>query len=143
VSSPLAWSISVDGEDIVFGGLASWFGGPNDKDDNGQTASGVDNSKYGTRGCALPIPISNGEVVVATSGTPLPALPYGIEVTISNGDFTVTVPLIDVGPALDVGPDRPIDLTPWTFQAGLGQDLAHGLAPVHVRVLGGAKYLPK
>jgi hypothetical protein len=52
--------VVVDGDDLlVENARATWFGGNDDKDDNGHTASGVLNDQEGNltpMGCALPIP---------------------------------------------------------------------------------------
>jgi hypothetical protein len=135
---PKTWKPAATG-DIHVSGHASWFGGPNDADDDGETASGVDNSKMGVRGCALPMAKSNGEIVAECVGSPIPNLPYkSTLVEITCGAKVVTVPLIDVGPALVE--DRPIDLTPSTFQ-DLGGDLDAGILNVTFRIIGGAAYL--
>lgn len=131
--SQRTWKLAFSG-DIRITGIASCFGGPHDSGDDGETASGVDNTKYGVLGCALPIP-----TCPATAGSPLPRLPYKttmVEVTADNGR-QITVPLIDVGPAMDE--NRPIDLTPATFVA-LGGDLEAGLMPVSIRIIGAATY---
>ena len=116
---------------------ASWFGGPADADDNGETASGVADHVYGVMGCSLPM---DGRGA-ATEGSPIPALPWKIQVRIycrSTGK-QVTVPLLDVGPSF--GTDHAIDLTEAAFNA-LGISLDAGLTAVDFRILGGAQYLP-
>lgn len=129
------WEISVSGDDIIGSGNATWFGGPSDSMDNGETASGVDNTKLGVRGCALPIPTTS-----STKDSPIPHLPYLTTlVLVQHGAKAVVVPLIDVGPALST--NHPIDLTPSTFK-DLGGDIKAGLLPVKFRILDGAKYLP-
>jgi hypothetical protein len=130
--TPRTWKLNFSG-DILIVGTASWFGGDNDPDDDGQTASGLVTKGNPTlMGCALPIP-----TCAATAGSPLPKLPYlstFVEV-MANGK-TITVPLIDVGPALDQ--NRPIDLTVAAFQA-LGGDLQVGLIPnCRIRIIGAA-----
>jgi hypothetical protein len=134
----MTWKPTATG-DIHVSGHASWFGGPNDPDDNGETASGVDNSKMGVMGCALPMAMSNGKPVAGCKGSPLPNLPYKTTmVKVTCGDKSVTVPLIDVGP--DLVEDRPIDLTPSTFLA-LGGDLAVGILNVDFTIIGAAQNL--
>jgi hypothetical protein len=130
----ITWAVKVDGDDILVSGQASWFGGPSDSGDNGETASGVDNSRLGVTGCALPVPTCS-----ATAGSPLPVLPYlQTKVLIQAGVKAVLVPLIDVVPAINL--NRPIDLTPQTFK-DLGGDIPTGLLPVKFRILGGALYI--
>lgn len=129
--------------------IATWFGGNNDPDDDGETASGI-NTKDNpdVMGCALPIPTCD-----TTKQSPLPILPYkdtlieiwardystpdnttGFSYTIR----TITVPLIDVGPALDT--NHAIDLTIAAFQK-LGGDIAKGRLEVAYCIKGAAKYL--
>ena len=133
----------VDGSDLVVRDQlcklrdeASWFGGPVDASDNGETASGVQDHVYGVTGCSLPV-CGRG---AATEGSPIPRLPWKIPVRVychSTGK-TITVPLIDVGPSF--GTDHAIDLTEAAFNA-LGLPLSAGLTAVDFRVLGGAAYL--
>lgn len=132
--TPRTWKLNFDG-DISISGIASWFGGDNDPDDDGQTASGVmTKGNPGVMGCALPIP-----TCAATAGSPLPKLPYlktMVQITADNGK-QITVPLIDCGPALDE--NRPLDLTVAAFEA-LGGNLTAGLLSVTFRIIGGAKF---
>ncbi len=128
-----AWHAVIDGQDIlVRGALASWFGGPNDPEDDGQTASGVSTrANPGIMGCALPVPLTP-----KTMGSPLPKLPWQTQVTVSTpGGLTLTVPLIDVGPALYT--NHAIDLTTAAFIA-LGGHLNDGLISVDYRIPGAA-----
>lgn len=142
---PITWQPSATGDIVVPETIASWFGGPNDPDDNGETAGGVDNSKPGVMGCALPMTLSNGKIVNGCFGSPLPNLPWRIMVQVWRADIpptsvgrAITIPLIDVGP--DLIEDRGIDLTPSAFLA-LGGDLKTGLLKVGYRIVEGAKYL--
>jgi hypothetical protein len=125
--SARTWKLIYAG-DISCSGIASWFGGGNDPGDDGQTASGVlnDGSNPHLMGCALPLSW-DGVNVGSCQGSPLPILPWGTIVQVTAGKTTITVPLIDVGPALDE--NRPIDLTVAAFLA-LGGVLASGLIPV-------------
>lgn len=124
--------------------IATWFGGDDDDEDSGETASGIiTKGNPGCLGCALPVP-----TCPATHGSPLPRLPYLktlVEVfTFVPGDGgqvidkKITVPLIDVGPALDT--NHAIDLTIAAFEA-LGGDLKQGTLKVWFRIVGGAAFL--
>lgn len=135
------FKVVVDGHDLlVENARATWFGGKDDKYDDGQTASGVLNNQEGyltPMGCALPIP--NG---TRTRGTPFPRLPWRIQVRVynrANGKM-ITVPLIDRGPAKPPYANAAIDLTQSAF-AGLGGNKEVGHISVNFRVLGGARYL--
>jgi len=142
---PISWRIKPLENDIYIGEIdnpviASWFGGDNDSMDSGETASGImTKGNPSVMGCALPFP-----TCIATKGSPIPKMPYKttmVEVSaITNGIVSgkIVVPVIDVGPALDV--NRPIDLTVAAFQ-DLGGDLKNGLMPVIIRIIGGAQYL--
>jgi hypothetical protein len=148
------WSPVVDGDDLVIGSfdapvLASWFGGPNDPGDNGQTASGVDNSEMGVLGCALPMhKTASGGIIPGCVGSPLGPIPWKTEIIVNSimrGPLGSHVVCEQQAPFLiDVGPDyilnRPIDLCPQTF-INLGGNLDVGLIPVFFRIIGGAKYL--
>jgi rare lipoprotein A (peptidoglycan hydrolase) len=132
--TPRSWELSFEGN-LVCSGMASWFGGKSDPDDDGSTASGImnDGSDPNLMGCALPMAISNGQLVKACIGSPFPPLPYkSTMVKITANWITITVPLIDCGPAFDE--NRCIDLTVAAFKA-LGGDLDNGLMPVSFIVL--------
>lgn len=138
ITSPhCAWHVTVDGNDLLIrGALASWFGGANDPEDDGQTASGVNTKKNPCLlGCALPLPTTP-----VTAGSPLPHLPWNTRVLVTafRGP-SLTIPLIDVGP--DLSTNHPIDLTTAAFVA-LGGHLDDGLISVDYRILGGASALP-
>jgi hypothetical protein len=135
----LTWKPSLAG-DILVAGTASWFGGANDPDDDGSTASGLSTKDNpGIMGCALPFAVSNGRAVPNCFGSPIPSMPYKTTmVEVSAGGKTITIPVIDCGPALSE--NRPIDLTVAAFLA-LGGDLNEGLMLVSFRIVGGAKYV--
>ena len=104
-----------DGEDIVLRPRTgaqmrvTHFGGDNDPQDNGETASGILTKGNPTiSGCALPM-----ASVKPCAGSPIPRLPWGTLVTVSNGIRDLTVPLIDVGPAWKTR--NTLDLTQWAF----------------------------
>lgn len=133
------WVAEVDGEDIVIrDATASWFGGDDDPQDSGETASGVLTKGHPDLvGFALPMDF--GKSCPGTEGAPLPRLPWNTPVTVSLGDVSVTGPLIDLGPAKSA--KHQVDLTQAAFRkfAPLSQGLVHG---VTVRIRGaGAKVL--
>jgi len=125
----------VDGDDLVVrNAQATWFGGANDPEDNGETASGVNTKlRPAIQGCALPL--NYGPCV----GSPLPKVPWGtrVEVTYLESGEKITVPVIDLGPAHDTG--HAIDLTVAAFQQFA--PLAKGKIVVDYRILGAAKRL--
>ena len=131
------WSFTavVDGNDIVVQGVvATWFGGANDPEDNGETASGISTKKRpDIQGCALPLNYG------PCAGSPIPKVPWGTQVEVTNmaTGKTITVPVIDLGPARDTG--HGIDLTVAAFQQFA--PLSIGRIAVNYRVLGGARYV--
>ena len=130
-----AFTAQVDGEDIVVrGAQATWFGGANDPEDDGETASGVNTKKRPfILGCALPLDYG------PCAGSPIPKVPWGtrVEIThVATGD-KITVPVIDLGPARDTG--HAIDLTVAVFQQFA--TLATGKIVVDYRVIGAARRL--
>lgn len=132
-----AFSIRVDGGDLVCDHTsASWFGGDNDPLDNGETASGVmTKGNPDLLGCALPVLPQ----VRSTAGSPLPRLPWKIPVVVTAFGQTITVPLIDNGPAKSARDG--IDLTVAAFKS-FGVTLKQGIIPhVSFRVIDGAQYL--
>jgi hypothetical protein len=157
----------IEGDDILVRGVtATWFGGSNDPNDSGQTASG-----FATRGhpsllgCALPMdgrmfPKFSAAEHKALDGSPIPAMPFGInrdgspnpngamvEVTAVNGR-KITVPVIDLGPGKRAG--DAIDLTQEAFvqladldgkDIDRARELRKGVLRVDYRIIGGAKYV--
>ncbi len=92
--------------------VATWFGGDSDPQDSGQTACGFPTKGHpDLLGCALPMELCTRST--ATMGAPFPHMPWGLDshgVDVPSGchvlvwrsdDYTksVTVPLIDLGPA--------------------------------------------
>lgn len=155
----ITWKPIVDGNDLVIGSFenpvtASWFGGPRDSYDDGQSASGVDNTKMGVQGCSVPMYIdANGGKVPGCAGSPLGPIPWYTLIEVNaliRGPAGIpilgtqeTIPLIDVGPDVTykgVSLNRPLDLCPQTF-LDLGGNLDNGFLHVFFRIMGGAKYL--
>ena len=131
-----AFDATVEGNDIVVRcAKTTWFGGANDPNDNGETASGLNTKRHPTiKGCALPMNFG------PCAGSPLPRLPWmtKVEVTHALTGKTITVPLIDLGPGHRTG--AALDLTQPAFK-DFGE-LRIGVVTTDYRILGGAKYLP-
>ncbi len=127
------FTATIDGDDIVVrGGEATWFGGADDPDDDGETASGVNTKlRPSIQGCALPL--NYGPCV----GSPIPKMPWGSRVEVTHEGKTITVPVIDLGPAWDTG--HAIDLTVTAFEEFAARDV--GKIVVDYRILGAAKRL--
>jgi len=130
-----AFTAEVDGDDIVVrNAQATWFGGANDPEDDGETASGVNTKKRpNIQGCALPLNYG------PCAGSPIPKVPWGTKVEVTHletGD-KITVPVIDLGPARDTG--HAIDLTVAAFEQFA--ELSIGKIVVDYRILGAARYI--
>lgn len=140
--TPLSWTPEIAGEDIIFHGLVTWFGGPNDPGDDGSTASGMGNHKLGVIGCALPQAVNfNGTKVDSCAQSPLPTIPWGWPVEFStDAAHTAIAGIIDEGPADDTG--HCADLAPAVFLQ-LHDTLSDGVIVCQVRVIGGAVLWPK
>ncbi len=148
------WSFSVIvlGEDLlVENTTATWFGGDKDPMDDGRTASGImTKGNPGLLGCSLPMNYQGPDKRTRRNcgGSPIPMLPYyyrgnkvragGTSVVVTSGQKSLTLPLIDIGPARWAKDG--IDLTPAAFSA-LGGNRKKGIIPVSYRIIGGAKYL--
>lgn len=129
------FAVLVDGNDLVVrNAKTTWFGGANDPQDNGETASGISTKKRPeVMGCAIPMSFG------PCKGSPLPRVPWGTKVEVKHlaSGKTITVPVIDLGPARSTG--NALDLTPAAFKHFA--PLAVGKFTVDYRIPGGAKYL--
>lgn len=120
------WFAKIEGEDIVvLGAKSTAFGGDDDPQDSGETASGVaTKGNPGLEGCSLPMRYSgqNENLRAALGGSPIPKMPFGllpngntnpagirVRVTDPATGTSIEVPVIDVGPAKKTG--HPLDLT--------------------------------
>ncbi len=137
--SDWAFTVRVDGDDLVCDDTtATWFGGCDDPLDNGQTASGIPTcGNPDLLGCALPVVGHHP----STKGSPLafsPRIPWHtqVEVTHKATGKTITVPLLDNGPAKWAKDG--IDLTKAAFK--VFAPIKVGVIKVSFRVKGAAKY---
>lgn len=142
------WSAYVDGADIVMPDVvATCFGGDNDAMDNGETASGIrTKGNPQLRACALPMIYSgrNRALLRALGGSPIPKLPWKTRVVITSldGKISITVPVIDLGPAKRTG--NAVDLTIAAARKFQPKASANNFKMrCHVRIPGGAGYLTK
>src|SRR5882724_6319047 len=103
--------VEVIGDDLVVKDvLATAFGGANDPQDSGATASGVSTKLHPYLvGCALPMRHDRLSVL---AGSPIPNMPFGVDshgkdrpegahvdiVFMPDGQTLVNVPVIDLGP---------------------------------------------
>ena len=120
------WFATIQGDDIVVvDAKSTCFGGGDDPQDSGETASGVRTTGNDSlQGCALPMRYSgaNENLRAALGGSPIPKMPFGlkrngqddpngahVEVTDRATGKKITVPVIDLGPVKKTG--HPLDLT--------------------------------
>ena len=140
---PLKWQVEIDGEDLLIrNAIVTAFGGTSDPQDDGNTASGVSTKPPETLGCALPMRRDSSKYL---AGSPLPRIPWKTPITFSDGVTSITVPLIDEGPALYTG--HAGDLTgaaARSFDQGLSVEECSRLfcKTLSIRITGGKQYLP-
>jgi len=135
----------IDGEDIVVENvMATAFGGANDPQDNGETASGINTKHFPFyEGCALPMITPSVPVL---RGSPIPKMPFKTTmVAVTYKDKTITVPIIDIGPGRQASregyPAHAIDLTVAAAKRFVPTASATNFSIiVSYRIIGGAKY---
>lgn len=137
------WNAYVSGDDIiVLGARATCFGGANDPQDSGETASGISTKLSPCiRACALPMIYTGNNKALrrALGGSPIPKLPWMTKVEVTANGKTITVPVIDLGPAKRTG--NAIDLTIAAAREFERHASATSFAlACSYRILGAAKY---
>jgi len=127
------FTVEIDGDDLVAKSVsATWFGGSNDPEDNGETASGISTAKNPLlMGCSLPMDFG------PCKGSPIPRLPWKTIVEVTHEGQTIQLPVIDLGPSRGTG--NAIDLTQAAFRRF--HPLSVGKIKVDFRIIGGAKHL--
>lgn len=106
----------VDGADVVVDDARiTCFGGSNDPQDSGETASGISTRKNpDLAACSLPMDgrmfsgLSKGERA-ALNGSPIPRVPWKTIVRVTVAGKNLDVPVIDLGPHKRTG--NALDLT--------------------------------
>ena len=122
--------------------VATIFGGPLDRGDNGKTASGILTSRPGgVVGCALPMPASRG-----CRGTPFAQFPWGTKVSVEYAGRTGVVEVVDEGPSGGLKSQAFIDITLEGWETILGVKLAPSEVNTYSRhvsftVLGGMRFM--
>jgi len=137
------WNAHIDGDDIVVTGRATCFGGSNDPQDSGETASGISTKgNPNLKACALPMAYkgSSKALLKALGGSPIPKLPWKTKVQVEAMGKTLIVPVIDLGPGKRTG--NVLDLTIAAARYFKPDATATRFAVnVTYRILGGAKFV--
>lgn len=139
--------VEVDGEDLVMRNVtATAFGGPDDKHDNGNTASGV-NTKANPAylGCALPMHYEGKDLATkrVQYGSPIPGMPWFMKVRVTAQGKSIEVRLIDRGPAKWAKDQIDLTVAAARFFDAKATANRFSLKVDEVRILGAAKYAPK
>lgn len=140
------WNAFVVGPDIVVRNCrGTAFGGSRDPEDSGETASGISTkANPAMRACALPMIYTgkNQALKAALGGSPIPRLPWKtwVEIRELSTGKTLTVPVIDLGPAKRTG--NAIDLTVAAARYFDPKATATRFSiRCDYRIIGGAKFL--
>lgn len=132
---------AVEGTDLVVENVVcTFFGGDDDPQDNGETASGVLTKGHpNLLGCSLPM---DGFHHPSTNGSPIPKLPWKTPVLVTNlaNQKSQSFELIDLGPSKFAASHAALDLTKAAFKA-LGGSTNKGTIKVNYRIVGGAKFV--
>lgn len=128
---------------------ATCFGGTDDPQDNGETASGASTKNPITRGVSLPMDARGRQMSArlhkVLDGCPIPWLPWQTQVQIidlENIGKIQTASLIDVGPGKKR--DNAVDLTVAVAKCFNQRATATNFSRrVNVRILGAARYVKK
>ncbi len=140
--------VRIDGDDLCVDNCrATCFGGSNDPQDNGDTASGI-STKKNPGLAAVSLPMDFGNSVPNTKGSPIPKLPWKTMVEVidlnSSGNTVPShqFPLIDIGPAKKTG--NAIDFTIAAARLFNPKATASNFEMrCSFRIIGGAKFLPQ
>lgn len=139
-------TLFVEDEDLVLKNVrVTCFGGTDDPQDSGKTASGLSTKPPGTMGCALPRNYTGPHAPTRRSleGSPIPqALPWRapVQFTERATGKTLVVPFIDLGP--DLNTENAGDLTVAAAKHFNPAATARNFEMLaDIRIIGGAKYL--
>lgn len=141
------WTARIDGDDVlVENARMTCFGGSNDPQDSGETASGISTKRNpDLAACSLPM---DGRMFASLSkaehgaldGSPIPRVPWRTLVRVTVNGKSVDLPVIDLGPGKRTG--NALDLT--IAAARLFNPAASATnfeARGSYRILGGAKFV--
>lgn len=139
------WTAEIDGDDIVIHNTrATCFGGSDDPQDDGSTASGISTkANPGLMACSLPMNYTgpDGPTRRALIGSPIPMLPWKTLVRVTDliRGSSIEVPVIDLGPGRST--NNQADLTIAAARHFDANATARSFElRCEVRILGGAKF---
>lgn len=140
------WTAEIDGNDIVvINARATCFGGSNDPQDNGDTASGISTKKNpDLAAVSLPMdgrqfPGAGHGAHAALDGSPIPKVPWKTLVRVEAMGMVYEFPVIDLGPGKRTG--NALDLTIAAARMFNPRASATNFEMrCTYRILGGAKY---
>lgn len=134
------WTARIDGDDIVVDNCrATCFGGSNDPQDNGETASGI-STKNNPDLAAVSLPMDFGDRVPNTKGSPIPKVPWKTVVMVTANGASHHWPVIDIGPAKRTG--NALDLTLAAAKLFNPHATASNFeVQCSYRIIGGAKFV--
>lgn len=141
------WRAFIDGEDVVVtNARATCFGGADDPQDSGETASGISTKAHpDLAACSLPMDGRmfhglNAAEHGALDGSPIPRVPWETMVRVTHGGQSFDFPVIDLGPAKKVG--NAIDLTKAAARKFDPKATTTNFAMIcDIRILGGAQFV--
>ncbi|MGC4016141.1 MAG: peptidoglycan-binding domain-containing protein [Luteolibacter sp.] len=142
------WEVEIVGDDLVIrAARATCFGGSNDPQDSGATASGISTKQNpNLQAVSLPMdgrffPGMSKAEHAALDGSPIPRLPWKTLVRVTNDDHHSGIfPVIDLGPGKRTG--NKVDLTvaaARTYDSG-ATATRFEMKNCTVTIIGGAKY---
>jgi hypothetical protein len=140
------WTAQIDGADIVVtNARATCWGGPDDPQDDGSTASGISTkANPDLQACSLPMNYTGEDAETRASliGSPIPMMPWKtmVRVTDPSRSMSVDVPVIDLGPGKTTG--NSLDLTTAAARYFVPNANPRNFAlRCTYRILGGAQYV--
>lgn len=139
------WTAEIDGDDIVIhNARATCFGGSDDPQDNGDTASGISTkANPGLMACSLPMNYTgpDGPTRRALIGSPIPMLPWKTLVRFTDliRGSSIEVPVIDLGPGRSTNHQGDLTVAA-TRHFSADASATDFLLHCEIRILGAAKY---
>lgn len=140
------WTAKIDGDDVVVDDCRmTCFGGSDDPQDGGETASGISTKdRPDLAACSLPMdgrmfPKLSKAEHGALDGSPIPRVPFKTMVRVTSKGKQIEIPVIDLGPGKRTG--NALDLTLAAARLFDPKATATNFATRgSYRIIGGAKF---